>query len=334
MKKLSLKFFLFTLGLIILPTIICNAQTNSALNTNLSISLSPQNPTPGEQVVVSLQSYSLDLDRAKITWSINGIEKRVEQGLKDYYLQAGPAGKLITISASIEPSTGGVFAKEISFIPAGVDLIFETLSYVPPFYKGKAMNINQGTNVVVAFPEMFDQMGRKLKTNELIYTWRKDGTVLGNLSGIGKNYITFPGTIPIRDAQIEVTVSSLDKSIAANNSLLITTGSPKIIFYENSPIYGIMMNKAIKRTVQMFTDEFSVVAVPYFFSVGYSDTPDLDYSWTMNGRTVANQEPKNSFTVRQESPGSGTANIGVKISNNVRIFQFVNDSYIINFQKQ
>jgi hypothetical protein len=54
----------------------------------------------------------------------------------------------------------------------------------------------------------------------------------------------------------------------------------------------------------------------------------------MNGNTVGNQDPINSFTTRLEKSGSGTADIGLKISNNVRIFQFIDNKYTINFAKQ
>lgn len=335
MKIFSLKL-LTVLSLLIVsgPLLVANAQVNSNVNANLSIAIAPQNPKPGDQVTVSLQSYSLDLNRSKITWSVNGVEKRSEVGLKNYYTQAGTAGQTMTVSATIESAGGAINSKEVSFIPAGVDLLFETISYTPPFYKGKAMNINQGTVVVVAFPEMFDQNGRKFSTKELVYSWKKDNVVAPDVSGVGKNYLTFSGTVPIRDAKIDVTVSSLDQSITANGSVNIDTGSPKIVFYENSPIYGLMMNRAIKNTVQMLSDEFSLIAIPYFFSSGYAATPDLDYSWSLNGKTLQNQEPKNSFTVRQEKAGAGTANIALKISNNIRIFQFTNNSFTINFQKQ
>jgi hypothetical protein len=77
-----------------------------------------------------------------------------------------------------------------------------------------------------------------------------------------------------------------------------------------------------------------VVAMPYFFSVGYAANPDLDYVWSLNGQIVGNQEPKNSFTTRVEKSGSGTANIGLKINNSARIFQFTENNYNINFSKQ
>jgi len=334
MKKISFKLLFLLSLLFIIPFFAANAQINSANNVNMSISISPQNPSPGDQVTVSLQSFSVDLNRSVITWSVNGVEKRTELGLKNYFVQAGTAGKTMTVSAQIETADNGTINKEVTFIPAGVDLLFEVLSYVPPFYKGKAMNVNQGTVVVVAFPEIYSQGGKKFSTKELVYSWKKDGVVAANVSGVGKNYFTFSGTIPVRDAEIEVTVSSLDQSITANKSITITAGSPKIIFYENSPVYGIMTNRAIKNTVQMLTDEFSIIAVPYFFSVGYATPADLDYVWTLNGKTVGNQEPKNAFTVRQENPGAGTASISLKINNTNRIFQFSNNSYSINFQKQ
>jgi hypothetical protein len=333
MKNLSLKLFGFLLILLAIPFFNLQAQTSSS-NINLSISISPESPAPGDQVTVSLQSFSLDLDRSTITWSVNGRQKQTEVGLKTYYLQAGTAGTPMTASARIETREGTVINKEVTFIPAGVDLLFEAVSYVPPFYKGKALNVNQGTVVVVAFPEIFTQGGKKFATNELIFNWKKDDVVIPSVSGIGKNYLTFSGTVPIRDAKIYVKATSMDQSISAEREITITTGSPKIVFYENSPIYGIMTNKAIRNTVQLLSDEFSVLAAPYFFSVGYDTTPDLDYAWTLNGQSVENQEPKNSFTVRQETKGAGTADIGLKISNNVRIFQFTDNKFIINFQKQ
>ncbi len=234
----------------------------------------------------------------------------------------------ITLAFSSTP-----FITQAATNQAEVDLLFESVSYVPPFYKGKALNSNQGNIVVVAFPEFFDASGRKMKTGELNYSWKKDGVVIGGSNGLGKNYFVYTGSVPIRDVEIEVTVTAPNTNLSANDQILIERGNPKIIFYENSPIYGIMTNKAIKDTVQMFVDEFSVIAIPYFFSVGYGTTPDLDYTWSLNGRTVPTQDPKNTFTVRQEVEGAGTANIDLKISNNVRIFQFTDNSFNINFQK-
>ena len=228
----------------------------------------------------------------------------------------------------METPNDGVKEIEAFFIPSLVDLIYESLSYTPPFYKGKALNPNQGVVLVTAIPELIKDNGEKELAQNIIYSWKKDGSVEQDASGIGKNVFVF------RDVSIEVTASSLDGNIYASKKINITNISPKIIFYENSPVYGIMLNKAITNTVKMLSDEFSVIAVPYFFSVGYATTPDLTYDWSMNGNAVGNQDPKNSFTTRIDKVGAGTADIGLKISNTVRIFQFINSNYGINFSKQ
>lgn len=333
MVKKIINYSLIISFLFITSPLFSNAQTSS-VGDMINISINPTNPEPNKQVSATLNSLSFNLDSTKITWSVNNVEKKTEIGLKNFYFNSGDAGKTVTITAKITVSDGTVIIKNYSFTPAGVDLIPEFLSYTPPFYKGKTLNPNQGAVLIVAFPEVFDRNGRKLATTELIFNWEKDGIVLQSASGLGKNYLTFTGSVPIRDSEISVSVSSKDGSINADKSITITNTSPKIVFYENNPIYGIMMNKAIKNSVNMLIDEFSVLAVPYFFSVGYATTPDLKYDWTLNSNTVDNQDPKNSFTTRIEKAGSGTANIGLKISNNIRIFQFVDNNYSINFSKE
>lgn len=305
------------------------------LNLNaLIMTLNPANPEPGQTVNIALQSYSYDLDRSTITWLVNGVEKKTEIGLKEFNVTASKNGQPTTIGVTVETPNDGIKETSISFVPSVVDLIYESLSYTPPFYEGRALNPNQGVVIVSAFPELIKSTGEKISSQDIIYAWKKDGQVQQPSSGIGKNSFIFSGSVPIRDTTIEVTASSLDGSITATKQVTVTHVTPQILFYENSPIYGIMLNKAITNPVKMLQDEFSVIAVPYFFSAGYAATPDLDYTWSLNGQTVSNQDPKNSFTTRIDKAGAGTANIGLKISNNVRIFQLANNGYAINFAKQ
>jgi hypothetical protein len=310
-----------------------NLAGAQSMSGTVGITISPSNPAPGEQIVVSLESYSVDLNRAKIAWFVDGQIQRTEIGLKKFYGTAGQAGVLTTVSAQVETQNGEIFEKEISFIPAGVDLLYEVVSYTPPFYKGKALNSNESTVVVSAFPEMFDLNGQKLKTQDLIYTWRKDGAVLGDRSGKGRNYLTYTGSVPVRDVEISVSASSLDQTLNASKTITIPRGNPQIVFYENSPAFGLLFNRAINKSVRLTNDEFSVVGMPYYFSAGFPASPNLDYAWTVDSQTITNQEPKNSLTFKQEGPGSGVAQVGLKISNVGRIFQFTNNSFRINYEK-
>jgi len=333
MIKKILNYSLIISLLIVISPLFCFGQ--AGLNGNfLELTISPRNPEPMQNVKVTLNSSFYDLNRSKITWLVNGVEKKTEMGLKEFTVQAGKNGSKTIIKTLVETQNDGLREIETSFIPSVVDLVYESLSYTPPFYKGKTLNPNQGVVLVTAIPELIKNTGEKISAKNLIYSWKKDGKVQQTVSGLGKNVFVFSGTVPIRDIVIDVTVSSIEGDITAFKQTTITNVSPKIIFYENSPIYGIMMNKAITNPVNMLTDEFNVLAVPYFFSASYANTPDLDYAWSMNGNTVSTQDPKNSFTTRIDTPGSGTANIGLKISNNVRIFQFVDNNYSINFNKQ
>jgi hypothetical protein len=332
-KKIYSYLLIISLLITALP-LISFGQTTQTPGNFLEISMSPENPQPLQTVQISLQSFSYDLDRSAITWSVNGQIKKTEVGTKVFTVRAGENGVGTTISASVETPADGTKTISISFVPSVVDLIYESLSYTPPFYKGKALNPSQGIVRVTAIPNLINSSGVKINTQNIVYTWKKDNTVQGSVSGLGKNTFTFTGTIPVRDALIEVETSSLNKDISASNQVKITSLSPKILFYENNPIYGVLYNQAILGTVKMTDDEFSATAIPYFFGTNSATSTDLKYSWSMNDKVVNSQDPKNNFTTRVDTPGSGVARINLKIDNKTNLFQLATSDYKISFIKQ
>ncbi len=331
-KKIYGYLLIMTL-LITASPLISLGQTDETPGNFLQMSISPENPLPLQNIQIDLQSFSYDLDRSTITWSVNGQNKKTEVGAKVFNVTAGKNGTKTTVRASVITPDDGTKAISISFVPAEVDLIYESLSYTPPFYKGKALNPEQGTVRVTAIPNLINTSGLKIASKNIIYTWIKDNSTQGSASGLGKNTFTFTGEIPIRDARIEVAASSPDNTISAVNSINIINTTPKIIFYENSPIYGVLYGRAVLGTVKMLTDEFSVIAKPYFFSNTSASSTDLKYTWSLNDQTVPNQDPKNSFTTKLVKVGSGTANIGLEVENNINIFQRAASNYNINFMK-
>ncbi len=301
----------------------------------LDLTISPKNPEPFQLVKAKLTSLSYDLDRSQITWLINGVAKKTDSGLTEFTFIAGKSGQLTSLRADILTHNFDKQSASLSFIPSVVDLLFESISYTPPFYKGKALNPNQGRVIVVAVPELVATNGQKISNSNIVYSWKKDGKVEQGASGLGKNTLTFNGTVPIRDAVIEVTATSYGGSLSAYKKITIDNiKSPKIIFYENNPIYGIMMNRAISSNVKMVSDEFSVLAMPYFFTIKEQQSPDLEYVWSLDGRKISNQTPINSFTTRINTSGIGSAQIRLKLNNISRIFQFTDNNYALNFTKQ
>lgn len=331
LKKIYGFLLIITLLTVVLP--LCSFAQSASEANYLEMSMLPENPEPLQSVTLTVKSLTYDLDRSKITWFVDGQKKVTEMGLKQYSTQAGKNGQKMTIKVQVETPNDGVKIIEAFFIPALVDLIPESRSYVPPFYKGKALNPSLGLVSVAAIPEFYKTTGEKIPAQNIVYTWKKDGKAQPAFSGLGKNYLSFTGTVPVRDTVVEVSASSLDGNIYASKKITITNVSPKIIFYENNPLYGIMMNKAISGTIKMLTDEFSVLAVPYFFSAGLATSPDLKYIWGMNDQSLGSQEIENVFTARNDKEISGSADISLKISNSARVFQSANNMYSIDFTK-
>src|SRR3989344_1794163 len=153
----------------------------------LAINLSPSVPGPNETVTAKAESFSTDLNRATLSWYVNG--KLVAQGLgeKEIEFTTGDIGKTTTVTLSASLSSGQQIQKTLSLVPADVDLILEARSYTHPFYKGRSLPPPNAPITLVAVPHFKSTGGQRLSDRNLIYTWRDGVTVLGNLSGTGRN---------------------------------------------------------------------------------------------------------------------------------------------------
>jgi hypothetical protein len=326
------RYLFLIIAIFVFPLLSWGQTINKDL---LILSVNPPNPRPLEKVEINLISYSLDINKTKNTWFINDQFQKTDYGLKDFFITTGKNGETTKVRVQAEIIGGDTYEGEMSFTVSDTDLIYEFLSYTPPFYKGKTLNPNEGLVIVTAIPELIDSSGQKIPNDKLVFSWKRNDKVEQDANGVGKNFFIFSGTIPVRDSLIEVNISSLDDKITSSKTIKINNDKPKIVFYEDSPIYGIMFNKAIKSGVRMFTDEFKVRAIPYFTTVGYTNSPDLNYKWSLNGNSISNltDEDKNVMIFRQESEGSGSATVGLKVENNSRIFQFTENSFSLNFEK-
>ena len=56
-------------------------------DTDIILSVSPENPNPNQNVTATLSSYSIDLDKANISWSVNGQETSMGIGKKSFYFE-------------------------------------------------------------------------------------------------------------------------------------------------------------------------------------------------------------------------------------------------------
>jgi hypothetical protein len=299
----------------------------------VSFDITPSNPKADQVVTVDIESFSVDLDRAsRITWLLDGEIIAQKAGLKTVQFKTGKLGSSSEVGVVIESAESGTIRESIVIRPTEVNLLWEVDSYVPPFYSGKALPASDADITVVAMAEFVTSNGNRLKAKDLIFTWEKDGRVLGSLSGRGKNMLNIVGPKIFRTSRIDVSVVSSGGTLQGKGATFILAISPKIVFYENSTIFGTRYEEAVGSRYALFNEEIKITAHPYFFSSKTRVVPSSNYQWKVNGSFVeSTPDDKSSIILRQVGEGEGEAVISLSIENTDKILQFAEKSFSMLF---
>ena len=322
------KIILIELG-ILFVLFVFSAQAQ-VLETEININMKPEFPRANQTIMLNLESYSTDLNKADIYWYENDVLQKSGLGEKDFSFKVGEVGKAEKISVKIITNNFGVINKQLTINPSEVDLIWEADSITPPFYKGKALNSYQSDVKVVAMPNFITENGKKINSKNLVYKWRKDWRVLGNLSGVGKNVLKIKGLKEFKENTIVVDIESLDGSLRARRTIVIKPHNPKVIFYKKDSLLGTIFNRAISDQFDMKEEEVAVVAYPFFFSKEDSFLNKLEYDWAMNNKKINNKE--NIILLRkEENTKEGISSLDLKIKNTNRIMQLAENKFNVIF---
>ncbi|MFH0755523.1 MAG: hypothetical protein V1910_02560 [bacterium] len=328
-KKIIL-IFLILITFFSITNIIFAQQIIPSMSS-VELNIFPISPRAGDSIVLTLSSNLLDLYSSKIIWYIDGTARK-ETSNKSITIKAKSDGQKTLIRVVVETSDGIVkeISKEIS--PAGVDLIIEPISYTLPFYEGKPYLISQGMVKIIALPDIIID-GKKMSSENLNFKWSKGENILGANSGKGQNSIIVNSTIPIRDITIGVEVSDDSGNILAQNSKLLILNNPKILFYENSPLYGILYNKAITGNYYLGTkEELTITAKPFSFNFLNDISEGSDYKWFVNENYIIQNGKANEIILKQKATNlKGTASVSVIVKNINKINQFANEGFGVEF---
>ncbi len=293
-----------------------------AINEDFYVDFLPEIPGSNSSVFANLVSYSFDVNRANITWILNGQTKLRGTGQKNFSFVTGDLGTRTSISVLVTTDEGAQVKKDFSFQPAAVDILWEALNYTPLAYKGKSLPVSGSLIKITALPYFSEASSR------LIYEWQIDYKNFPDISGTGKDSFVLDSADIYNTNKIKVTVSNYNKTITAQKSIDIEIGVPKVVFYEESPLEGPKYNKALVGEIQLEQDEIIVRAEPYFFST--KDLKKLSYEWFMNEQKIFSEEFPNIFFIRK-GESSGSSIIGVKISNPLNILQYADVNLGINY---
>lgn len=301
------------------------AQAQSA--DDIFIKLSPEIPGPNQSVNISLTSYSVDLDRSQISWSLNGKVSSSGIGRKTFSLTTGGIGAESRVSISVNTEVGSL-SRSISIIPGEIDLLWQvTDAYVRPFYKGKALPSPGATIKMVAMPNL----GGGEKPSNLVYQWSRNNKAAQADSGYGKNSFTFKNSYFDLTEKISVSASSVSGAAGAENKISVPIASPFVLLYEDRPLEGVRYERALSGFFNLSKEEVRIVAEPYNMTASERSGGNLSYDWKLNNeKSPGALEDPSAIVLRSES-GSGLVNLSLVLSNLNKTLQSAGASLNVSF---
>ncbi len=299
---------------------ISEAQVSGSID-GIDIESNPPHPGAGSEVTVSVTSFSTDLNRADITWFLDGTTTDKGPGKTSITLTTSRASKPQTVIATIKTAEGREVRKVLRITPAEVNILWESDGFTPPFYKGKAPYVHQGTIKFIAMPNFFNTNGTAISQKDLYYKWKQDYKVLGNQSGIGKQSLILQGNITQDPIQVSVEVSTKDSNIIGEAGLVIDSSTPSILFYKESPLYGVLYNNVITDSVNLMEKDTKIKAVPYSFSWNDKTEGNLEYTWLINTDERTDLNSSDTVNLSRNEDQAGNALISLRIRNINNILQ-------------
>jgi hypothetical protein len=287
----------------------------------------PGRPQINDDVEIEAEMYGTQVKNAQFTWTING--KEVLKGVGQYKLNFNLFTKS-TVRVTILTGEGNTVRNTWEFNPKETDIIWEANTYTPPFYKGKSMFTPESTLVLHAINLDTEN---PLTNTYADYTWKVDGEVKGDVSGVGKNTYIYQGDLLLQEPLFQVITSPIstykskssktpDETLA---SIRVQTIQPDIFSYENSPLLGILFNHQLGSDFLFKSDETSIVSYPIYF--GLASSLNAQYSWYINDDYVSGA--KNSITFKK-TKSNEQSRLSVGIQNPGALLQSKDISYIID----
>lgn len=301
----------------------------------LDLSISNDNPRPEDNVTITAKSYTIDINSATITWTIDGKVVQKGIGLVSLATKAPALGKEKKVSATAVTSTGLSFSNSYTIGSGSVDLITENTGYVPPFFRGKTPTVYQNNVNIIAIPHLADAKGVEYDPKTLVYQWKKNSRAVEDQSGYGKQVYTHIGEIVPREATITVTVSTRDGSKRASATTIIEYGQPSISFYIDDPLYGPLWNKTIDENIYIGQEkEISVLMIPFGFNKPTNGLGNLLLTWMINSYERPELETNESVTLRAPENSEGSSNIELTIKNKKDILQTASAGFSAKFSSK
>jgi len=152
-----------------------------------------------------------------------------------------------------------------------VSLVWNTNTFIPADYEGKAIPIVGSVVTITAFPEI-----RGEDPQNLLYTWYVDAESRVR-NTIAEQEFSFILSKNVSFVSVIVEVNNLSHSISARKAIAIPLTKPQILITHSSPLYLVPGEKV------------DLEAQPYYFNI--PNATSLQYRWWFAGKSILGIPP-------------------------------------------
>lgn len=321
----------FLLICLVLGGLVLALPVRAVSPSSILVDVVPNNPNPNSNVNISLRSFAANLDSVQINWFVNDKNALSGVGEKSFSITTGASGSTTTVRVKVLLPDGEI-EKRVVLRPSSMVLLWQANdSYVPPFYKGKALPVSASEIKIVAIPEIKTASGGMMNSKNMTYFWKKDYNNEQAASGYGKNFFLYVNSFLEDSNTVSVEALTPDQKNQTEAGVSVSTVTPEIVFYRQDPSLGTIWEQALSDNHQIQGEEI-IVAAPYFISPGDIRRPDLVWNWSINDNLVEIQSVrKNVIPLKVDEGVSGVSKLRLDIENKENIFQTASKEINIQF---
>ncbi len=302
---------LAALTLILSVTGVAHAQS---VLPGASLYAVPPTPSPGTQVTITATGFSFDRETLRFDWTINGKVLPELSGVGKYSVtvNAGAVGEDINVRARVSDGGSTVGTLAINVPIADLSLVQFAETYVPKWYKGRALPIPGSTVTIVAMPEI-EIGGRLAKPENLFYSWSVDNREEVQ-KGVGAQTLRLAlAATGRKEYRVRVRVEDVARTIKKEGMVFIRPTTPRAVLYAHTPLGGIEYRNALSTLVSSRRGLFDFIVEPFFFSIAAKNA--LSYGWSVaNEPSEGNPKNPDLLTIDVDPKSAGEAEINVTVS--------------------
>lgn len=271
----------------------------------------PPSPSPSQKVTITTQTTSFDPQTTNYFWTIDGEPRPDISGLgkNSYSFTAEEVGSSKHMSVRAEPMDEKSVTASLTVYTTDLAMTWTARTYVPKWYKGKALPVPKAMVRVAAIPTIIVE-GTTIPAHKLIYSWHNNGERV--VYGVGKQIFEFQEPEQSWDAPtITLIVEDVNRRIQKEARVMITSRIPRAVIYQSFPLGGIEFRRGAFAFPAVQSGVVDVQVEPFFFNK--ESKYDLLYEWSVQG-DIASSTPRNPFFLTLDIPPQSPSNVPIYVT--------------------